>query len=232
MLELHQFPRNKTTINDSPFCLKLETFLKITNLPYKAVYGVSSSRNPKKKMPFLIDDNKIIPDTFFCMEYLTKKHGLNLDAHLNADQKALGWAVTRMLEDGLFFNLVYFRWIDPNSWPHFRAAIFSKLTLPLKLVIPPVLQNRVKKHLKIQGVGLHSGDEIFEIAKRDIESAANLLGEKNFLLGEKISSFDASFFGFVNNLLYCRSQNPLTFYGQKYLNLTQYCQRMRDTFFH
>ena len=39
---LHQFPRGKITPSISPFCLKLETYLRVAAIPYEVVIVITS----------------------------------------------------------------------------------------------------------------------------------------------------------------------------------------------
>ena len=49
---LHQPPRAWGTPNISPFCAKLETYLRMTEIPY-SIGKFSRSKAPKGKVPFI-----------------------------------------------------------------------------------------------------------------------------------------------------------------------------------
>ena len=53
MLKLYQFPRGKKFPNYSPFCVKLETYLKIAEIPYENIYTLDLKKNPKHQMPYI-----------------------------------------------------------------------------------------------------------------------------------------------------------------------------------
>ena len=77
---LHQFRRAKTCPNPSPFCLKLETFLRFSGTDYKTEN--KHFRSEKGKSPWITMNGKDIADSEIAMEHIIKKTGKNLDEHL------------------------------------------------------------------------------------------------------------------------------------------------------
>src|SRR5687768_14957509 len=83
----------------SPYVTKTEIHLKMAGLAYhKDLSGFAKA--PKGKLPY-IDDGEIVADSTFIRAHLEKKYALDLDAGLDAAQRALSWTVERMLEDHL-----------------------------------------------------------------------------------------------------------------------------------
>ena len=114
MIELHQF-RRAWGINPSPFCLKAEIFCRLSGIPYKAVPTVPF-KSPRGKLPFILDDGKMIPDSSHIIGHLKAKMAIDIDAGLDAGQLAKGHLLRRTCEESLYFVLVYSRWIDDAGW--------------------------------------------------------------------------------------------------------------------
>ena len=51
--------------NASPFCMKLETYLRMAALPYHVAKNADVRKAPKKKLPFIDDGGKVIADSGF-----------------------------------------------------------------------------------------------------------------------------------------------------------------------
>ena len=54
-IKLFQFPRQFAIPNVSPFCCKMETWLRIAGIPYEVVDTPNPRSAPKGKMPFIED---------------------------------------------------------------------------------------------------------------------------------------------------------------------------------
>ena len=79
MITLYQFPPVWGLPNASPFCMKVETYLRMTGLPYQFARGADIRKAPKGKFPVIEDNGKIIPDSSFIVEYLKASYGDPLD---------------------------------------------------------------------------------------------------------------------------------------------------------
>ena len=95
MIQLHQFPCAKSVRNISPYCLKVETFLRMTNLPYEVVEVMNPGKAPKKKLPFIVDQGRRIADSELILDYLITQYDLRLDQHLTEQEKAMGLCLVR-----------------------------------------------------------------------------------------------------------------------------------------
>ena len=86
IIVLHQFPRAWGIPNPSQFCVKIETYLRLANLPYRSEAAIPSQA-PLGKLPFILDDGKNICDSRLIVEYLKTTYGDPLDNWLSPEQK-------------------------------------------------------------------------------------------------------------------------------------------------
>ncbi|MBM3357504.1 MAG: glutathione S-transferase family protein [Betaproteobacteria bacterium] len=231
MIRLYQFAPAFGLPNASPFCMKVETYLRMTGLPYECPRGASHFKAPKGKLPYIEDDGKVVADSSFIIEHLKRTRGDPLDAQLGALERAHAIAFQRLLEEDLYWAAAYSRWIDEAGWVVAREAFFGRLPLPLRFVLPPLARRGIRSQLHGQGMGRHSRDEIYAIGCRDLTALADFLGGKPFFLGERPASLDASAYAFLANLLWVPVESPLKAHAKTRPNLEAYCRRMRDRYY-
>src|SRR5262245_66307312 len=87
-IKLFQFPRMFAVPNVSPFCCKLETWLRIAGIGYEVVDTPDPRTGPKGKLPFIEDAGVRIADTSLIIDHLVKTRGVDPDGHLHASQRA------------------------------------------------------------------------------------------------------------------------------------------------
>ena len=99
---LYQFPRAFGLPNPSPFCMKVETYLRMAQVPHTCRYGMYQLRAPKRKLPYIVDDDgRIVADSHFIIDHLKATRGDPLDATLTPAQRTQATAILRLLEDSL-----------------------------------------------------------------------------------------------------------------------------------
>ena len=96
-VKVYTFPRAETIPSQSPFVLKLETYLRMANIDYHCDHSSKSSK--KGKIPWIMYDGDAVADSSFCVEYLQKKFNRNLDADLSAEDKGVSRAFIKMMEE-------------------------------------------------------------------------------------------------------------------------------------
>ena len=234
MIKLYQFAPAFGLPNMSPFCMKVETYLRMTGLAYECPRNADIFKSPKGKMPYIEDGNhggKIVADSTFIVDYLKAAYGDKLDANLSARQRALGLVIQRTFEESLYWPVVYSRWIEDAGFAVVNEAAFAKLKFPMRQIIPVMARRGLRKQLHGQGTGRHSREEIYAIGCRDVTALAELLGEQAFFLGDEPSSIDATGYAFLANLLWVPIDLPIRAHAKSFANLEAYCQRMKARYY-
>jgi glutathione S-transferase len=229
MIQLHQFAPS-WGMSVSPFCLKLETYLRMTAIPYEVVIG-DLGKAPKGKLPYINDNGQEIADSNLIIEYLKTTYEDKLDRSLSPADRAISLAMGRMLDENLYWVIVYSRWADDTNWPKTKAAYFDDLPAPLRLFVPNLARKSTLKCLAGHGIGKHSQAEIYEIGCRDVTALSDFLGDKPFFLGEQPTSLDANAYAVISNILWVPIASPLQDYARKLTNLGSYCDRMKAKFY-
>lgn len=231
MIILYQFPPNWGLPNASPFCMKLETYLRMAKLPFEIKQVINPRKNPKGKLPCISDDGKKIADSGFIIDYLQQKYGDLLDSHLNEQQKAQALTLRRTLEEHLYWILVYSRWIDERYWATSKESFFGHLKNPWRYFIPILIRKKINRDLLHQGIGRHSTAEIYQLGIDDLSALSTLLGKNDFCMGKEPSSVDACVYAFLANILYAPIPSPLQDYAKSQPQFAEYCARMQQRFY-
>ena len=127
MIVLHQFEPAFGIPNPSPFCMKLECFLRMSGLPYRSAPLHDLATAPKGKGPFVEIDGEKIGDSALIIRMLETPHGIDLDRGLTPAERALGHAMSVMLEERTYFVMLFDRWVDERNWPLVRDAYLGAL---------------------------------------------------------------------------------------------------------
>lgn len=220
MITLHQYPPAFNLSSLSPFCIKVEFFLKVANLPYTVRHERNPRRGPKGKMPFIVKDSLTLADSSFIIDHLLKTHPLD---HLQVLRgRAEMIAFKAMIEDSLYFILLYSRWVDEAG---FKTVLEEFTPLFPPLVGKPFLTH-IKRNLTTQaiaqGLGRHTLDEVYEMGRTQVGALAEFLGEKDYFFEDKITSFDATSYAFLSTILKQPIESPLKKAVQSHRNLCDY----------
>ncbi|HYI01265.1 glutathione S-transferase family protein [Hyalangium sp.] len=230
MIILHQGPAAWGVANISPYCVKLESYLRMVGVPYTA-RAADFRKAPKGKIPFIEEDGKMLGDSQHIIEHLKRKHGDPLDAKLSAEDVAKGHAVRRMLEESTYWHIIQVRWADEEGWRAYRPTFEAIFPPVVGKVVVPMIRRKTVQRLRAQGLGRHRPEEILEMGKADISTVAALLGDKPYLLGDEPSSFDATVYAFLVSILAFPVDSPFRRYTQEQQNLVRYVQRFQQRYF-
>jgi glutathione S-transferase len=230
MITLYQTPTAWGTPNLSPFCIKLESYLRMIGQPYQ-VQPADLRKAPKGKVPYVDVDGRLMGDSQFIIEHLKQKFGDTLDGKLTAEQVAIGHTVRRMLEESTYWNIVYTRWVDEAGWRAYVPVLETMLPVVLGNVMLPVLRRKMFKTLHAQGMGRHNFDEVQKLGKDDITALSTIMGNRPFLLGETPTSFDASVYAFLVGIIAFPVDSDFKQHTLSQGNLVEYCARFKSRFF-
>lgn len=232
MIKLYQFAPVWGLPNASPFCMKVEVYLRMTGRAYQPTSTLNLSKTPRGKLPYIEDQGRVIGDSGLIIEYLKSTYGDPLDNALGAEERAQALAIRRLIEEHLYWCGIYDRWAVDAHWALTKPAFFSGLPPLWRQIVPEIARKALLRQLHGHGMGRHSGEEIYAAGKTDLTALADFLGDKAFFLGERPTSLDATAYAFLANILWAPIESPLKAHAQILTNLEPYCRRMQVRYFY
>lgn len=231
VIRLYQFAPAFGLPNASPFCMKVETLLRMSGLPFELDNRGLIQKAPKGKLPFIRDGEATIADSEMIARHLRTRHGVDLDAHLGPADRAAALAFERLCAEHLYWAAIQTRWIDEAGFRRTKAAFFGAMPWPLRQLVPVLARRNIRAQLRGHGMGRHSPDEIMALGCADIDAIAAWLGDKPFFMGETPSRIDATIHAFVANVIRVPLDSPLKSHALQHAQLDAYCDRMQARFY-
>ena len=225
---LHQPPTRPWGLPSlSPFCAKLECYLRMADIAYKpASFGRGES--PKGKMPYVKIGGRILGDSQLIIEELERRLAAEgkrpLDQGLSPRDAAIGRMVRRTLEEATYFIAMYSRWKTDDGYAIQRAE-FKKW---VPGIIIPIIRRDITKKLHHQGTGRHTLEEVSAMGIGDWSAVSEILGDRPFLLGDQTRTVDATVFAFLEGTLGYPLDTPIKKHVAGLANLVAYRQRIRE----
>jgi glutathione S-transferase len=231
MIKLYQFAPAWDVPNLSPFCVKVETYLRMAALPYEVIAAIPL-QGPKGQLPFIEDNGKRIGDSQFIVEYLKQTYGDRVDGHLTPAERAASNAMQRLIENHLGWAFVFARFGKRDeNWAENKRAIFGKLPPVVRDLVAAVARRQILKEMRGHGMGRHTEEEIYLLGRQDLDALSDYLGAKSWFMGEQPSTLDASAFGLLANILWVPIESPLKEHLSSLRNLTAFCERVRERYY-
>ena len=229
MLVLQTFPPVLGLRSASPFTVKAEALLAMSGLPYELQRVSDPRKAPRGKLPVLLDGDAVVPDSEHIRAHLERVHGADFDGHLDASMRATATAYRRLVEHHLYFIAGHLRWeLHPDA---VRESYFAEIPGPLRRVVFAIANRDVRKALHMQGLGRHECGELVAFGEQDVDALSVQLGERDFFLGDRPSSIDATVYGALHGLLDCTLDSPLKRAAEARPNLRAYVDRVTARLF-
>ncbi|XXX76756.1 glutathione S-transferase family protein [Sorangium sp. So ce134] len=214
----------------SPYVTKTEVQLKLLGLPYRKE-RTRPEQSPKGQVPFIDDDGARIADSHFIREHLERKHGKELDAGLDARQRAEAWAIERMLENHFAATTGYARWLIPENFEKGPAHFVDGAPEELRPKLREELLARVRERYRAVGIAQHTDEEIVELGARSLAALSVLLGDRPYLFGGRPAGVDATAFAVLAGILTPFFDSPLRRRAEGFANLVAYTARLMREFY-
>lgn len=223
---VHSIERSKFTPNISPFPMKLETWLRMAEIPYKVDFEEPMST--KGKTPWMTLNGEEVADSQFCIDLLRRKFEKDMSSHLSPEERATAQAYRLMMEEHFYWPIALQRWVYRKGQD--LPEITSSLPWFMPLIMPMITRN-IRNQATGQGVGRHSEAQVIELGLSDLRALSVFLGKKKFLMGDRAVEEDCGIFGILSQVVWNLPGSPFEqAVNRELVNLKEYCFRMRDTF--
>ena len=245
-----------STVSGSPFSTKLSMYLRLAGIPHN-IREANFEKAPKSKVPYIKHGKAFFGDSQLIIRYLentfdvskmavkaAKEFGISSPfvpfEKLSPADQGLCDLVRLTCEGEMYWALISVRWCgemgmgkSESLWRTTCAVYFAKLPAFLRNIIPYFARAALIRDAWGQGMSRHSPDDQLYLACRASKSLSNILGKKQFFLGDAPSECDCIAFGALQN---CADDsqwpNPLTDYMRKECpNLLEYVARIRTSVF-
>ncbi|KAJ1969407.1 hypothetical protein IWQ62_000641 [Dispira parvispora] len=231
---LYQAPDSAKGPSVSLFCLKLETFLRMTRIPYKKV-DADFSQCPLGKVPFIAYKGQIVADSSHIIDWLVHDAQLapDLDKALAPRLVANSLAYKALIEKELGYLMAWEIWTSTEAWPHSRDAIFGG--------VPGLLRGWVSGMVRAKVINRYDGDGFkgypeslaWDRVERAMQSLSVLVDRNEYVLGlESPTTLDAVVYAFLIRSLALPNTNPKTSaIVRRFPNLVDYANRISEKYF-
>jgi glutathione S-transferase len=213
----------------SPFVSKTEIQLRLADLPYRKL-PATPPEAPKGQIPYIEDEGELIADSTFIRRHVERKYHVDLDAGLDSATRAQSWATERMLENQLYWAVVYFRYRVPANFAKGPAHFFDAAPEELRPKLQDDLLQKVTGYLHANGIGRHSASEVVELGVSSLAALSTLLGDKPYLTGSRPTGLDAIGFSMLAAVMTPFFATPLRDQALGFGNLGRYLDRMMAEF--
>jgi len=217
--------------NPSPFCMKVETWLRMAKIPYVAKALLRPPKSRSKKIPYIErPDGTLLADSSVILETLGQERGVTLDDGLSEDDRALGVLLQRTFEEDLYFIALFERWAIGDNWEIVEPAYFAAVPWIIRRTVVPFVRRGVLASAYGQGVARLDDEQRHRKGEADLAAVSRILGDKLFFF-ERPSSYDAIAYAFLANIIHAPIASRTAEAAREHENLVRYCERMQAAYF-
>jgi len=199
MIQLVTLPPAFGLRNVSPFCLKAEMAMKYLGVEFEHIIEQDPRKTPKGK----------------------------LYGDLSPQEKAVGFAFTRLAEDHLYWLMVGSRWLEDDWFPNVVSGFFGFVPGFIRGFAARSAQKGVRDTLHLHGLGRHTREEQEGFLRRDLEAIADVVSAENYIVGGRLTAFDFVVAGMLSGLM---DNEPATWVSEiadTYPALREYLERIQ-----
>ncbi|WP_070971142.1 glutathione S-transferase family protein [Vibrio sonorensis] len=235
MLVLHKFVSAWDVADISPFCIKVETYLRFIDVKFE-LRTTNNRRSQTSKLPVLQIDDEYVSDSNQIIARLERQSQSSLDASLNESQRITGRLLRSAIEQDFYFLMMWHYYQDEQGfeiyWPELKRYCCEIGVRPWLLpFVKKAVRRKFLKVLHAQGTGRKNREEVEEEACEILSLIASILANKSFIHGEKPTTIDATVYGFLSRVLFSPFEGKVKDHLQKQDNLVNYCKRIQTNYY-
>uniref|UniRef100_A0A7E4V4J1 Thioredoxin-like_fold domain-containing protein n=1 Tax=Panagrellus redivivus TaxID=6233 RepID=A0A7E4V4J1_PANRE len=224
---LYQFKRPDFGPNLSPYCIKIESYLRANNIRHEIVFAVME-RSSKGLIPFIELNGQEYADSEFILYEIQKT--FNVKDVEDPERAGALRGLMRTFDTEVFFITYTFL----SQLTKFHQVVGSSLPIPSFLfpLFVKFLKHRLGNRIKGSSVGSFSEAEKLQVLERNLTAAENVLGNRRYFGGDIFSVADAAIYGQIAaSYLFPVPVPTSTFIREKCPNLERYIKDVTNTLF-
>jgi glutathione S-transferase len=234
MIRVHKFGPAFGLPDSSPFVCKMETYLRLTGQKYETVVG-DVRKAPRGQLPVVEIEGKIMPDSTLVIDELESRRAEKMDAHLGPAERGRALAYKTMLEEYLYFGLVFMRWSCDDGWAVFDPSLrelLGKMGVPsfVRGMVAAQARKYTVTRIRSQGLGRKPRAEVVSLCTQMIDAFSGELGDRPYFCGDRPTTYDATAYAWGLGLLCPAFDNEVRKHTASKKNLVSYVDRIRDAY--
>jgi len=217
----------------------VETWLRLAGLNYENVDDKMKLRSKKGQLPIVQLNGEDIAHTDI-IKKLGQRFEKDLDAGLSNDQKNVSYTTISMIENHLWWVLIWWRTKYPDTVikgyrMNMQNALGTRipngiLSFCYKFSFAP----KGAKKVKAQGMGMHKPEEIIEFGQNDIKVLSDMLADKPFFFGDEPTTLDVVAFASLAQIYFIDKEVKFSlrdYMQESCPNLVGHVNRMKEMCF-
>ena len=226
---LFQFPKSGGR-NFSPYCLKVETYLRLHGIEYETVEGISQlEKFSRHKFPVIQYNNELIPDSEAIIKFCETKVlpaspylSRPTDHDLDEKQRDVSTMTIAMVENSFNPVMACYRWKNDAAWKQWKPIVFGSLPFPISLFVPNMVRKNNIARLCASGIGKYSDEELLAQATNILGVLSRLVGDNKFIFGNKFHHIDIVVYAALAQVINIQLDTPFHRLVSTYPNLLKY----------
>ncbi|GMR44903.1 hypothetical protein PMAYCL1PPCAC_15098, partial [Pristionchus mayeri] len=207
---LYQMYGTKSMSSFSPFCIKIEAFLRLHTIPFER-RDVLVTKGENGKVPFIELNGEQTADSNIIIAKLAKQ--FNVQEYENDEDANIDHSIDHSIcsmADFRTYNLLVHYKMSCNQKILMRALAAGRVPDVIVDWLAPVVGYllRSEYHRRInESIGKFTNEQFDELARKDLEVYRGLLGSKRFLFGDRLTTADCTLFGHLAATYYLRQDS-------------------------
>ena len=202
--------------------------MKQLGLDYDIDVQPDPRKAPKGKVPYLIADDRTIADSELIVEYLNDITQGRVFDGLSAKDRAVGLALTRLVDDHLYWIFVASRWLDDEWFPNIVEGFFHIAPRPIRGFIARQARKEITQTYHLQGLGRHTQAEQEGFARRDLQALQDAVHGDGFLFADEPCVYDFALASFMAGVFDQQPATWMTHVANEYGGLKEYTERVQQ----
>ncbi|MEM9453536.1 MAG: glutathione S-transferase family protein [Myxococcota bacterium] len=208
----------------TPFGLKVLTWMRLRDLPYRIRVENDPSKGPKGKCPWAVVGGEMVPDSEHIITAIKREHGVPGD-ELGAERQAIATATRLMLEDHYHQIWEHELFVYEGGWKE-GFKFFDSFPPGVRVLIRTLARRALRKQLIARGMGRHSHEQIVQMGVTVLDAVDELLGDDPYFFGEEPFEIDACVFAFMALTKWIPVDSEVWEHFHGLPRLGRYCERM------